>query len=93
MQDVNSTQQFDKLTHTLEEEEREIKDIENVLRRKESDHHRAKEIFEKVDKEMKDLEQKRDNLLLLRTNLQNEFKNLQRNIETMNKRGGIQPKI
>lgn len=86
MQDVNSIQQFEKLKHTLEEESKQIKKLEDDMRRKEGDYKRAKETFEKLDREMEVLKKAKQDLVLRRGVLENEFRVIQKQIEDMNKR-------
>ena len=91
MQEVNSIQQFQKLKHILEEEEKSIKDTESKIRTKSFEHKRARDAFEKIDMEMKELENHRNDLIHRRGNLENELKTMQRDIENINKRSGNSP--
>ena len=93
MQNVNSTQQFERLKHTIEDEDRQVKIIEDKIRRRETEHRRAREVFEKIDKEMKELEIEKNEIQNRRANLHREFLILQREIEEGNKRNKIQVKI
>lgn len=103
MQDVNSIQQFQKLKHTLEEEDKLIRDTENSIKKKEverkrfkdihdkieADLKKAKENFEKVDRELKELVNKKNIMIHGRNNLQNEFKNIERTLEDLKKKGSV----
>jgi chromosome segregation ATPase len=89
MENVNSVQQFQRLKLTIEQEERDIKSLEENIRRKGFEHRHAKEAFEKIDKEMKELENKKNQLVSHRTSLHVEFSNMQREIESLNRRSGI----
>ena len=93
MQNVNSTSQFENLKRTLLEEDRQIKETEDKIRRKMLDHKKAKEVFDKVDREVKELETEKNELIHRRTTLQAEFKNMEKEIHEMNRRGGIDLKI
>ena len=93
MQDVNSINQFNNLKHTLETEDRQIKDIESKIRVKEVDHRRAKEVLDKVEGEIKALQSQKDNLIHRRSQLEMEIKNLQRGLEESKKHGSSQLKL
>ena len=93
MQNVNSTQQFQKLKATIEQEEMEIKSLEDRIHRKQYEHKHAKDVFDKIDKEMKELENQKNILMNHRASLHREFTTLQKDIEVMNKRHGFSESI
>lgn len=73
--------QVQNLKRTLEEEARQIKSIERDLIRKQADYRRAKELFEKVDKEIQELNKKKTDLIQRHATLENELRNIQKEIE------------
>jgi septal ring factor EnvC (AmiA/AmiB activator) len=83
MQDVNSIQQFANLQSTLEQEDKDIKNIENNISRKENDHRRAKAVFDKIDKEIQEMHAKKAELIERRTNLEGKIKNMQRSLDEL----------
>ena len=93
MQDVNSINQFNNLKHTLETEDRQIKDIESKIRVKEVDHRRAKEVLDKVEGEIKALQSQKDNIIHRRSQLEIEIRNMQRSLDESKKHGGSQLKL
>ena len=83
MSDVNSILQFENLKHTLEQEDRDIRNIESDIRRKESEHKKAKDLFDKIDKEMQEMHAKKAELIQRRTKLEGDIKNMQRSLDDL----------
>ncbi len=101
MQDVNSIQQFEKLKRSLEDEDKLIRDIDNDIKKKEVEHKKVKDMhdkmevelkkvkdnLDKVDREMLEIHKRKDTMIHQRVTLQNEFKNLERTLEDLKRRG------
>jgi len=91
MQNVNSTIDLDKLKKSLQDEDAQLRIIEGDIHRREADHKRAKDLFEKLDGELKDLIKKRDELKSKREHNEAEIRNLQMSLHEQQKRGGNTP--
>ena len=78
---------LERLKNTLDEESREIKILDDKIRKKEYEHKHAKDVFDKIDKEMKGLENEKNMLLVHRGNVHMELLNLQRELEKITRSG------
>lgn len=87
MQNVSSDISFNNLKHSLETEDKQIRDIDNKIRLKEIDHHRAREAFDKIDREIQELHREKDILVHRRTQLETEIKSLQRSLDDLKRKG------
>ncbi len=83
MQDVNSIKQLENLKYQLEKEDREIKTLESEIHRKDLDHKKAKEVFDKVDNELKELNTRKNILVQRRVTLAGQFKDMERRLHDL----------
>jgi chromosome segregation ATPase len=83
MQDVNSIQQLENLKRELEKEDREIKTLESEIHRKDIDHKKAKDTFDKVDNELKELNTRKNTLVQRRVTLTGQFKDMERRLHDL----------